>query len=72
MKRREILWLLTGCMLLFTPIKAQAASLPDALAIGTINISDETPTDEKSGEDKDNDKSGRQEADGGESDSISN
>ncbi|MBD5505897.1 MAG: SH3 domain-containing protein [Lachnospiraceae bacterium] len=59
-------------MLLFTPIKAQAASLPDALAIGTINISDETPTDEKSGEDKDNDKSGRQEADGGESDSISN
>ena len=72
MKRREILWLLTGCMLLFTPIKAQAASLPDLLAIGTINISDETPTDEKSGEDKDSDKSGSREADGGENDSISN
>ena len=72
MKRREILWLLTGCMLLFTPIKAQAASLPDLLAIGTINISDEAPTDEKSGEDKDSDKSGSREADGGENDSISN
>ncbi len=72
MKRREILWLLTGCMLLFTPIKAQAASLPDLLAIGTINISDETPADEKSGEDKDGDKSGSREADGGENDSISN
>ncbi|MDE7260047.1 MAG: C40 family peptidase [Lachnospiraceae bacterium] len=59
-------------MLLFTPIKAQAASLPDLLAIGTINISDETPTDEKSGEDKDSDKSGSWEADGGENDSISN
>ena len=72
MKRREILWLLTGCMLLFTPIKAQAASLPDLLAIGTINISDEAPTDEKSGEDKGSDKSGSREADGGENDSISN
>lgn len=59
-------------MLLFTPIKAQAASLPDLLAIGTINISDETPEDEKSGEDKDSDKSGSREADGGENDSISN
>ncbi|MDE7132687.1 MAG: C40 family peptidase [Lachnospiraceae bacterium] len=59
-------------MLLFTPIKAQAASLPDLLAIGTINISDETPADEKSGEDKDGDKSGSREADGGENDSISN
>lgn len=72
MKRREILWLLTGCMLLFTPIKAQAVSLPDALAIGTINISDETPIDEKSGEDKDSDKSGSRKADGSENDSISN
>ena len=72
MKRREILWLLTGCMLLFTPIKAQAASLPDALAIGTINISEETPADEKSGEDKESDKSGSQEANDGDNDSISN
>ncbi len=72
MKRREILWLLTGCMLLFTPIKAQAASLPDLLPIGAINISDETPADEKSGEDKENDKSGSREANGGENDSISN
>ena len=72
MKRREILWLLTGCMLLFTPINAQAVSLPDALAIGTINISDETPIDEKSGEDKDSDKSGSRKADGSENDSISN
>ncbi|MBD5489182.1 MAG: SH3 domain-containing protein [Lachnospiraceae bacterium] len=59
-------------MLLFTPIKAQAVSLPDALAIGTINISDETPIDEKSGEDKDSDKSGSRKADGSENDSISN
>lgn len=72
MKRREILWLLTGCMLLFTPIKAQAASLPDLLAIGTINISEETPADEKSGEDKDSDKLGSLKADGGGNDSISN
>ena len=72
MKRREILWLLTGCMLLFTPIKAQAASLPDALAIGTINITDEISGDEKSGEDKESDKSVSREADGGDDDSISN
>ena len=72
MKRREILWLLTGCMLLFTPIKAQAASLPDALAIGTINITDEISGDEKSGEDKESDKSASREAVGGDDDSISN
>lgn len=72
MKRREILWLLTGCMLLFTPIKAQAASLPDALAIGTINITDEISGDEKSGEDKESDKSASREVDGSDDDSISN
>ena len=59
-------------MLLFTPIKAQAASLPDALAIGTINITDEISGDEKSGEDKESDKSVSREADGGDDDSISN
>lgn len=72
MKRREILWLLMGCMLLFTPIKAQAASLPDLLSIGTINISEEAPADEKTGEDKDSDKLGGLKVDGGENDSISN
>ena len=59
-------------MLLFTPIKAQAASLPDALAIGTINITDEISGDEKSGEDKESDKSASREAVGGDDDSISN
>ncbi|MBD5524058.1 MAG: SH3 domain-containing protein [Lachnospiraceae bacterium] len=59
-------------MLLFTPIKAQAASLPDALAIGTINITDEISGDEKSGEDKESDKSASREVDGSDDDSISN
>lgn len=80
MKRREILWLLMGCMLFLTPMKAQAATLPDPLAIGTIGITDETPADEgqtngtsaKSGENKDGDQSGSREADGDMSGSISN
>lgn len=46
MKRKEILWLLTGCMLLFTPIRAEAATLSDLLSIGTINVSEDTPEDE--------------------------
>lgn len=60
MKRKEILWLLAGCMLLLTPIRAEAAALPDLLPIGTINMAEETPEDETqtaepdvtSGEDK--------------------
>ena len=55
MKRKEILWLLTGCMLLFTPIRAEAATLPDLLPIGTINVpadmpeegTEETPDDDQ-------------------------
>lgn len=46
MKRKEILWLLTGCMLLFTPIRAEAATLSDLLSIGTINVSEDTSEDE--------------------------
>lgn len=80
MKRREILWLLMGCMLFLTPMKVQAATLPDLLAIGTISITDETPADEgqtdgtsaKSGENKDGDQSGSRETDDGMSGSISN
>lgn len=45
MKRREILCLLTGCMLLLTPIRVQAATLPDLLSIGTINLTEEIPED---------------------------
>ncbi len=43
MKRKEILWLLTGCMLLFTPIRAEAVTLPDLLPIGTINVPEDMP-----------------------------
>lgn len=63
MKRKEILWLLAGCMLLLTPIRAEAATLPDLLPIGTINMAEETPEGETqtaepdvtSGEDKNSD-----------------
>lgn len=37
MKRREIMCLLAGCMLLLTPMQTRAANLPDLLSIGTIN-----------------------------------
>lgn len=46
MKRREIICLLTGCMLLLTPIRAEAATLPDLLSIGTINLPEEIPEEE--------------------------
>ena len=36
MKRREIICLLAGCMLLLAPLSAQASNLPDLLSIGTI------------------------------------
>lgn len=63
MKRKEILWLLAGCMLLLTPIRAEAATLPDLLPIGTINMAEEMPEGETqtaepdvtSGEDKNSD-----------------
>lgn len=71
MKRKEILWLLAGCMLLFTPIRAEAA-MPDLLPIGTINMAEETPEGEAqtaepdvtSGEDKNSDQPEGRAADG--------
>lgn len=38
MKRREIMCLLAGCMLLLAPLPARAANLPDLLSIGTIAV----------------------------------
>lgn len=72
MKRKEILWLLAGCMLLLTPIRAEAATLPDLLPIGTINMAEETPEGETqtaepdvtSGEDKNSDQPEGRAADG--------
>lgn len=72
MKRKEILWLLAGCMLLLTPIRAEAATLPDLLPIGTINMVEETPEGETqtaepdvtSGEDKNSDQPEGRAADG--------
>ena len=37
MKRREIMCLLAGCMLLLTPMQTRATNLLDILSIGTIN-----------------------------------
>ena len=38
MKRREIMCLLAGCMLLLAPMQTRAVNLPDLLPIGTINL----------------------------------
>lgn len=38
MKRREIMCLLAGCMLLLAPVQTRAANLPDFLSIGTISM----------------------------------
>ena len=45
MKRREILCVLTGCMLLLTPMRTVASYLPDLLPVGTINIFETTEGD---------------------------
>lgn len=45
MKRREIVCLLTGCMLLLTPMRARASYLPDFLPVGTINVFEVTEGD---------------------------
>ena len=45
MKRREILCILTGCMLLLTPMRTVASYLPDLLPVGTINIFETTEGD---------------------------
>mgnify|MGYP002510410538 CR=1 FL=1 len=36
MKRREIMYLLAGCLLLFMPLQTRASNIPDLLPIGTI------------------------------------
>lgn len=38
MKRRELICLLAGCMLLLAPMRAQATPMPDLLNVGTINV----------------------------------
>ncbi len=38
MKRRELICLLVGCMLLLAPMRAQATPMPDLLNVGTINV----------------------------------
>lgn len=50
MKRREILCLLAGCMLVFTPIQARADELSDVLSIGTFDVlsADEQQTQDDS------------------------
>lgn len=45
MKRREIVCLLTGCMLLLTPMRARASYLPNFLPVGTINVFEVTEGD---------------------------
>lgn len=45
MKRREILCLLTGCILLLAPMRAGATYLPDLLPVGTINVFDVAESD---------------------------
>ena len=37
MKRKEIILLLAGCLLVLAPLHTRAAFLPDLLPIGTIN-----------------------------------
>ena len=53
MKRREILCLLTGCMLLLAPMRAEASTLPDLLSVGTINVADDTQTGNEQTDGKD-------------------
>lgn len=55
MKRREILGLLTGCMLLFAPMRAEASTLSDLLSVGTINVADDTQTGNEQTDGKDTD-----------------
>lgn len=38
MKRQEVLCLLTGCMLILTPMQARAVELSDVLAIGSFDV----------------------------------
>lgn len=45
MKRQEIVCLMTGCMLLLTPMRAKASYLPDFLPVGTINVFEVTEGD---------------------------
>ena len=50
MKRREIMCLLAGCLLLLAPLQTRASNLPDLLSIGTITV--ETGEDEDKSEDR--------------------
>ena len=49
MKRREIMCLLSSCLLLLAPLQTRASNLPDLLSIGTITV--ETGGDEDKSED---------------------
>ena len=56
MKRREILCLMAGCMLLLSPMRTDASYLPDLLAVGTINIFDTTKSDAENSDQNDEQK----------------
>ncbi|MCM1123153.1 MAG: NlpC/P60 family protein [Eubacterium sp.] len=45
MKRREMLCLLAGCMLLFAPMRSAASYLPDLLPVGTFHVFDAAQED---------------------------
>ena len=53
MKRREILCLLTGCMLLLSPMRTEATYLPDLLPVGTINMFDVTESNAENSDQND-------------------
>lgn len=55
MKRREIICLLAGCVLLLAPLQTRAAGIPDLLSIGTINagLEEETSAEDDAGQGED-------------------
>lgn len=57
MKRREILCLLAGCILFLSPMQARAATLPDLLGIGSINVTEDVQEDTEASEEDTNESS---------------
>lgn len=60
MKRQEVLCLLTGCMLILTPMQARAVELSDVLSIGSFDVlgTEEQQTQSESISENDNTGSG--------------
>lgn len=67
MKRREILCLLAGCMLFFTPIQARADELSDVLSVGTFDV---LSTEEPQIQDGSISSNTDEESDGGEQEDV--